>query len=454
MSTEKPYPFAPGEWLPPLSRVFNYVNTLRDEALNGSPYSKDQPHSLDPKVKYPKVITDFRDLVKSDPGLEELSKKMFEEIPRFENDPTKFYNVRSFDEALMIFNIILFQSPSVMTLNSGLSGITVPFNAVLNWPANTPSGNEFFLNEGVNEKIKDIVNQWGAFLQSPASRAHLNTSDNGGWFSPAYVKRMKDYAQWDGPIEELYVCDPTIDYWGFASWDAFFVRRFRPGRRPVQDKDEPGIYIVSPCEAGPQVEEGKQYPEDVRTKGNVQARDTFWLKGQPYSIFDMLNYDGLSRRFVFGTVYQGWLSSACYHRWHAPISGTIKKVALIPGTYYSTVMSHNYPEPDPSGPNLSQLYLTSVATRALIFIEADYQPLGLVCFIAIGMNEISSCEVIVKEGSRVNKGDEIGMFHMGGSAFCLLFENGVNLKFEPLPDIPSNPHKLFKLNSRLATVIT
>ncbi|KAB8206980.1 Phophatidylserine decarboxylase [Aspergillus parasiticus SU-1] len=447
MSTDIPYPFAPGEWLPPLSRVFHYVNTLRDECLKDSPYPKHEPHSLDPRRKYPKVITDFKDLVENDPGLKELSKKMFDEIPRFDTDQSKFYNVRSFDEALIIFDAILFQSPSVMTLNSGISGITVPFNAVLNWPANTPSGNEFFLNKEVNEKIKNIVNQWGAFLQSPASREYLNTDSNNGWFSPAYVAKMKQYAQWDGPIEDLYVCDPNRDYWGFGSWDAFFIRRFRPGLRPVREDDEPDIYIVSPCEAGPQVEEGKQYPKDVRKK--VQARDTFWLKGQPYSIFDMLNYDGLSRRFVFGTVYQGWLSSACYHRWHAPISGTIKKVALVPGTYYSTVMSHNYPEPDPSGPNLSQLYLASVATRALIFIESNYKPLGLVCFIAIGMNEISSCEVTVKAGDSVTKGEEIGMFHMGGSAFCLLFENGVDLKFEDLP----TGSTLFKLNSRLAEVL-
>ncbi|PIG87713.1 phosphatidylserine decarboxylase [Aspergillus arachidicola] len=112
-------------------------------------------------------------------------------------------------------------------------------------------------------------------------------------------------------------------------------------------------------------------------------------------------------------------------------------------------MSHNYPEPDPSGPNLSQLYLASVATRALIFIESNYKPLGLVCFIAIGMNEISSCEVTVKAGDSVTKGEEIGMFHMGGSAFCLLFENGVDLKFEDLP----TGSTLFKLNSRLAEVL-
>ncbi|KAB8072742.1 Phophatidylserine decarboxylase-domain-containing protein [Aspergillus leporis] len=448
MSTEQPYPFAPGEWLPPLSKVFQWVNSVRDEAVKDSPIPIDEPHHLNPEAPYPTVITDFKDLVENDAGLKKLSKKMFNEIPRFENDPTKFYNVKNFDEALMVFNKIMFTPPLVMSISSSMSAITVPFNAVLNWPANTPSGNEFFLNKDVNEKLRAIISQWGDFLRSPASTAHLNDQPD-GWLSDEYVKKMKEYAQWKGDIKDLWICDTTQPHWGWNSWDAFFVRQFQPQNRQVAPDDEPNNIIVNPCEAGPQVEEGKTYPRDVRTK--VQARDTFWLKSQPYSIFDMLNYDGLSRRFVFGTVYQGWLSSACYHRWHAPITGEVVKTALIPGTYYSTVSSHNYPEPDPSGPNLSQLYLASVATRALIFIDSGVESLGIVCFIAIGMNEVSSCELKVKKGDRVAKGDEIGMFHMGGSAFCLLFENGVDLEFAEVPK-ENNPQGLFKVKSRLAKV--
>ncbi|KAF7585879.1 hypothetical protein BBP40_009939 [Aspergillus hancockii] len=449
MSTEQPYPFAPGEWLPPLSKVFQWVNKMRDNAIKGSPTPIDEPHHLNPEAPYPTVITDFKKLVENDPGLKKLSQKMFEEIPRFENDPTKFYNVKNFDEALMVFNVILFTPPAVMSVSSSMSAITVPFNAVLNWPANTPSGNEFFLNKEVNEKLKAIINQWGDFLRSPESTAHLNSDPVKGWLSDQYITKMKEYAQWDGPIGDLWICNPKEDHWGWNSWDAFFVRQFQPQNRQVAPADEADNIIINPCEAGPQVEEGKEYPKNVRKK--VQARDTFWLKGQPYSIFDMLNYDGLSRRFVFGTVYQGWLSSACYHRWHAPISGKIVKTTLVPGTYYSTVYSHNYPEPDPSGPNLSQLYLASVATRALIFIDSGVPALGMVCFIAIGMNEVSSCELKVEKGDHVTKGDEIGMFHMGGSAFCLLFENGVDLEFAQVPT-ENNPHGLFKVKSRLAEV--
>ncbi|KAG0246761.1 hypothetical protein BG011_002339, partial [Mortierella polycephala] len=83
-------------------------------------------------------------------------------------------------------------------------------------------------------------------------------------------------------------------------------------------------------------------------------------------------------------------------------------------------------------------YLTATATRALIFIEADSPAIGLMCFIGVGMAEVSTCEITVKEGQHVKKGSEIGMFHYGGSTFCLIFPKDVNLTGLPSPDMEEN----------------
>ncbi|KAK0201287.1 hypothetical protein DFS33DRAFT_1358746 [Desarmillaria ectypa] len=37
------------------------------------------------------------------------------------------------------------------------------------------------------------------------------------------------------------------------------------------------------------------------------------------------------------------------------------------------------------------------------------------CFIAVGMAEVSTCEVTVQEGQVLKKGDQMGIFHFGGS---------------------------------------
>ena len=56
---------------------------------------------------------------------------------------------------------------------------------------------------------------------------------------------------------------------------------------------------------------------------------------------------------------------------------------------------------DPLGPNNSQA-IAHVNTRALIFIEADEPAIGLLCFVAVGKAEVSSCVVGVKEGQHVD----------------------------------------------------
>lgn len=38
--------------------------------------------------------------------------------------------------------------------------------------------------------------------------------------------------------------------------------------------------------------------------------------------------------------------------------------------------------------------------RAIIFMEADNPDIGLMCFVGIGMDEVSTCEITAKEGKR------------------------------------------------------
>ncbi len=162
----------------------------------------------------------------------------------------------------------------------------------------------------------------------------------------------------------------------------------------------------------------------------------------------MLANDPIVDEFVGGTVYQAFLSATSYHRWHSPVKGKIVKTLVIDGSYYSEARSAGY---DDVGPDESQAYLTEVATRALIYIEAANPKIGLMCFMAIGMAEVSSCEVTVYEGQEVNKGDQTGMFHFGGSTHCLIFRRGVNVTFA-LGQEPGHSADNIKVNTKIAVV--
>ena len=163
----------------------------------------------------------------------------------------------------------------------------------------------------------------------------------------------------------------------------------------------------------------------------------------------MLAQDPLVDKFVGGTIYQAFLSALSYHRWHSPVSGRVLKAYVQDGTYYSEALSEGL---DSSGPNKSQGYITEVATRAFIFIEADNPEIGLMCFMAVGMAEVSTCQITVYEGQHVKKGDQIGMFHFGGSTHCLIFQPHVNLKFHLHGQTPGLESKNIPINSRIATV--
>jgi phosphatidylserine decarboxylase len=157
-------------------------------------------------------------------------------------------------------------------------------------------------------------------------------------------------------------------------------------------------------------------------------------------------------QFVGGTVYQAFLSALNYHRWHAPVAGTIVRAYLRDGTYFSEADSEGVEAVDPT---LSQSYLAHVAARAIILIKADDPVIGLMAVIPVGMVEVSSCVIDpeIVPGYHVNKGDELGYFQFGGSTACLVFRPGVIDEFAlaALPQTQDPNAPLVRVRSKLAT---
>ena len=88
----------------------------------------------------------------------------------------------------------------------------------------------------------------------------------------------------------------------------------------------------------------------------------------------------------------------------------------------------------------------------MVLIKADNPKIGLMAFLAVGMAEVSSCDVTVKAGQRVTKGDEIGTFHFGGSTHCLIFRPGVEVEFDLGGQTPGLDAKNIKINTAIARV--
>jgi phosphatidylserine decarboxylase len=376
------------------------------------------------------VIADLQDLIESDPEIFMLFNQMFEQVPRrppYNRDPTGRPQVRDYRHMLQLLNTIITHAPEFD--RTGLVGC--PINAILDWPMGTAAGVAAFLNERVNARLKGVLNDWGRFLRSGDSTYVLNEDPRKGWFGEDARKAMPNF-------DTEFECNPTQPHHGFTSWDDFFTREFRAGVRPVAHPNDDAV-IVNACESAP-----------YRIARHVKHHDRFWLKSQPYSIAHMLANDSLALLFAGATIYQAYLSPLSYHRWHSPVSGTVVKAYVKDGTYYAEASSEGF---DPAGPNDSQGYIAEVATRALIFIEADNPDIGLMCVLPVGMAEVSTCQITVYEGQHVTKGDQIGMFHFGGSTHCLIFRPGVNLEFDHHGQKPGLHSKNIHVNARIATVV-
>src|SRR6201995_1054235 len=348
------------------------------------------------------VLTEFQELINTDPVVRMYIDQMIAQVPG--SKPYRQRHLESVPQLLRLINEVLVSAPEF-----GGHQVATPLGAILDWTMGTRAG----------------FAAWAEFLNSRPSLYALNDSPT-GWKSAQARQAIG--------IEQ-YEHDPKDEHWGFSSWNDFFTRRFKDGERPVAAADDDKV-IVSACEST---------PYGIST--DVQRRDRFWIKSQPYSLEDMLAGDESVDQFVGGTVYQAFLSATNYHRWHSPVAGTIVRAFVQPGTYYS--------EPDPEGadavePMNSQSYLAHVAARAIAIIPADDRGVGQLAFVAVGMSEVSSCLIgpQVKPGYHIAKGEELGYFQFGGSTHCLVFRPRAIAAFAlaaiPQPQDPKAPLMLVR----------
>ena len=293
------------------------------------------------------VIQEFKEMIENDAHLFMLFTQMFEQIPQdsiFLSDPTGKPQVRDYKHMLELLNHIITRAPEFN--KTGLVGF--PINAILDWPMGTKAGTEAFMIEKVNRQLKKILNTWAVYLNSEDSRYVLNDDPRKGWFGEDAREAMPTFV-------EDFVCDPQLPYYGFSSWDNFFTRVFRDGKRPVASPDNDNI-IANACESAP-----------YRLAENVKLTDKFWIKSQPYSLKHMMNSDPFTEKFIAGTIYQAFLSAESYHRWHSPVSGKIVKTEIIDGSYYAETLAEGF---DPAGPNNSQGYITHYRRKSISFYRS------------------------------------------------------------------------------------
>lgn len=196
----------------------------------------------------------------------------------------------------------------------------------------------------------------------------------------------------------------------FSSFDAFFTRRLRAGVRPLcPDPAE----IVSPADGR------------LEDAGPVHAGGRLKIKGRDYGVSELVGDPAEVARYEGGQFAIVYLSPRDYHRVHAPASGAVTLVRSMPGDLFpvNSIGERHVPS------------LFSKNRRVAIVI--DTKSMGRVTVVMVGAMIVGRITVTAVEGRDVplgfhridpalpvERGDEIGIFHLGSTAVVFV-EKGV-----------------------------
>jgi phosphatidylserine decarboxylase len=320
--------------------------------------------------------------------------------------------IEGYDSFFEILNEIVNTSPAF----NNTAQVGTPMNGFLAVSMGTRAGAALFHDATFNLQFKQVLNAWNTFLKTSSSLDKLDIKDPekpGSWISKA---------AWKAGVWDQMQHDVEAPGYGYDSWNSFFIRQFVKGARPF--KGDPQRQVDIGCETTPW-----EYQNNLRLEAD------FWIKDMRYSLLDLF---GGQRQwaslFEGGQAYQGFLSATHYHRWRAPLDGTVVRSWVEPGTYFAQRPGQGEDSGTWEGTE-SQPYLGQVATRAIFIFK--HPACGYVALICIGMVEVSSCiidpsQFIVGEGAEpvpIKRDTEIGRFEFGGSTHMMIFQRDkVNLE--------------------------
>ncbi|KAL4955416.1 phosphatidylserine decarboxylase-domain-containing protein [Aspergillus filifer] len=217
--------------------------------------------------------------------------------------------------------------------------------------------------------------------------------------TPGSAKRIRDFISFFNiDMSQFSPSDPSE----FKTFEDFFIRHHAPGTRPIYEEDDPSSAVV--------VADSR-----VVVYEEVAESKKIWVKGEDFSLTNLVMDKRLGPQFGDGPVASFRLSPQDYHRYHSPVSGRIKVYRSMPGDYY---------EVDPLALRSGVDILTRNA-RDYVVIETE--EFGEVLFVAIGASQVGTVEIHEKwqvPGAEIKKGDELGLFQFGGSSIIVAFQKG------------------------------
>jgi len=242
--------------------------------------------------------------------------------------------------------------------------------------------NILYEDETFHDWLRQFAAAHGSFLDTPASAERLDDFIN----DPSY--HVEEYDPGPG---------------GWLTFNQFFTRRVKPGRRPVTDPCNDNVIVA---------------PSDGTYLGCWEIDDDAMVcaKGQRHRVTGLLEGSQYQDAFKNGVFTHSYLDTNDYHRYHLPVRGVVKEIRKYPGK----VIADTIRKEDGSYTTLDEVGYQLQQMRGSLVLES---PIGLVALIPVGVGHVSSINFTAETGMSLQKGDEFGYFAYGGSDMITLYQS-------------------------------
>jgi len=237
----------------------------------------------------------------------------------------------------------------------------------------------------------------GAFAKSKLSRMLIPR------FAKSYGIRVQD--------AEKHIAE-------YGSLNDFFTRRLKPGLRPI---DPDASRLVSPVDA------------KITGMGPIRDSLIIGVKGQDYTIEELLNRSPRTVNYRNGFYFVLYLSPTDYHRIHSPAKGRILEKEHVPGKVYPVN-------------EFGLRHMHRVLSRNERLITFLQHPAGEIAVVKVGALNVSSIQYAQPLPDVLERGQELAYFEFGSTVVLLLEEDS----FTPRGDLMVG--RMVKMGEALGTM--
>lgn len=185
---------------------------------------------------------------------------------------------------------------------------------------------------------------------------------------------------------------------GYQSFNDFFIRKIKPGRRPI---DQNPRTLVAPADS------------KLLVIPTITPTTTFFVKTLPFNLETFLHNHKLATDYTNGTMLIFRLAPYDYHRFHFPTDGIPDAPIVIKGRF------------DSVNPLVYKAGYQPLLSNERHIIPLHTKEFDTVLMIPVGAMLVGKIVETYTPQQPVNKGDEAGYFAFGGSTVVLLFKPGI-----------------------------